>query len=119
MRKPNAEFQSLPLFGASPKFFEGGLVLGGGREVGPLVGVVLHVVELFRAVFVADIAPLVCSDREVSGVEHGDELSLCFRSWVFKKRDEGLAVEFRRRLDTAEIGESGVEIDQADGAVAG
>ena len=106
------------LIGGTSKFFDDGLVRGVAGEVGPFIRVVLHVVEFFRAIFVADVSPFFCSDRNVPGIEHRDEFSLGFLCRVFEKGDKRVAAKIFGGRNIGEIDEGWVEIDEADRLIA-
>jgi hypothetical protein len=93
-------------------------VLGGGGEIGPLVGVGVVVVEFFLSGAVADVAPalIACGVTGVSASAHlGDDGAVSDEGGIFQKRHEGLAFQVVGVLQAAEVTNGRIEVKQADG----
>ena len=72
-------------------------VFGFAGEVGPLVGIVAHVVEFLAAVGVVDVAPAFAADAVVALVVAGDGGALALGGGVLELRDEAEAFEIAAR----------------------
>ena len=97
---------------------EGFAVFGLGGEVGPLVGIVLMVVEFFAAVGVLDVAPAFGADSVVALVVGGDGGAGAGGLGIFELGKEADAFEVVARGEAAEFDEGGIEIKEFGGLFA-
>ena len=87
-------------------------------EVVPFVGIGKVVVEFFGAIVVADVAVAAGSQRVVVFAV-GGECGACPRErWITEERRNGLPIEAAARRQTSQFEQCGVEIDEADNAIA-
>ena len=98
-----------------------GAVLGGYGlmgEVVPFVGIGKVIVEFFGSIVVADVAVAAGSQRVVV-LAVGGECGACpGERWITQERRDGLPVEAGARRQASQFEQSGVEIDEADDAIA-
>jgi hypothetical protein len=96
---------------------EGGVF--GGRffcnEVGPFVGVFLHVVEFFGAVVVLDVTVAIGAEGVVVLTVGGEGVVRPIGLGVLEEGDEGAAFEIGIGGEPAEVGEGGVDGEEFGG----
>ena len=87
-------------------------------EVVPFVWIGRVIVEFFGSVVVADVAVAAGSKRVVV-LAVGGKCGACpWESWITQERRDGLPIEAAARRQASQFEQSGVEIDEADDAIA-
>ena len=87
-------------------------------EVGPLVGVLLHVVEFLAAVGIADVAPVVGADGVIALIVGGDGGPLAGCAGILELGHEAVAFEVGARGHLGEREQRGKNVEQLHRAVA-
>ena len=89
-----------------------GGMLGFCGEVGPLIGIVLHIVELLGVVGVADVAPTFAADAVVALVVTRDGGAQTGRRRILELRGEAEALEVRASRKVSEVDQGRIDIEE-------
>lgn len=92
-----------------------GSVLGFCSEVGPLVGIVPHIVELLGVIGVADVAPALAADTVVALVVTRDCGAQTGRGRILELRCQAKAFEVRAGRKVSEVDQGRVDIKKLGG----
>ena len=87
-----------------------------GGEILPVLGIDGLVVELFGAVAIADIAPAIRADGVVA-LHEIDDGGRALGGGIFQERAEAEAFELLAFGKAAEVDESGIDVEEADGLI--
>ena len=82
------------------------------NEIGPFIGILLHVIEFFRSIGVADVAPVLGSHAVIVMIVGCDGGAVTFACGVFKLRHEAETFEMGWGLGPNELGKSRVDVEK-------
>ncbi len=81
-------------------------------EIFPFVRIVHHVIKLFRAVGIMDVAPFLAADAVVALIVTGDGWALAFGRGVAELRDEAEPLDVIPLWHAGQFDERGINIEQ-------